>query len=245
MEIAGKVALINGGARMGDAVGRALGERGCSVVFSWRGSRAAAESAAADVAALGVGTGVVQADARDTQQVERAVAEAARKFGRLDILVNMASTYIRTPLERLDDAAWREGIDNNARSAFLFSIHAAPHMRRAGGGRIVNFADWLPASGRPRYQGFLPYYVGKAAVVALTESLALELAPDILVNAVAPGPALPPPDMTSEEQEAVVKATPLRRWGGPVEMARAAVFLVETDFITGECIRVDGGRHLY
>jgi NAD(P)-dependent dehydrogenase (short-subunit alcohol dehydrogenase family) len=245
VDIRGKVALLNGGARMGTAVGLALAGRGCAVALSYRSSREAAEEAAAEVAAAGAPAGVVQADARDEAQVARAVAETAQRFGRLDILVNMASTYIRTPLEHLDDRAWQEGIDSNARSAFLFSVHAAPHMRRAGGGRIVNFADWLPVSGRPRYHGFVPYYVGKAAVVGLTESLALELAPDILVNAVAPGPTLPPPGMTPEEQASVVAATPLRRWGGAEEMARVVLLLVETDFITGECIRADGGRHLY
>ena len=133
----------------------------------------------------------------------------------------------------------------NLRSAFLCAHAAAPHMRAVGGGRIVNFADWLPRSGRPRYRGFTSYYVAKAGVVALTEALALELAADqILVNAIAPGPIAPPPDMAREEIEEVARATPLGRWGGEVEIARAVVFLCETDFVTGETIRVDGGRHL-
>jgi NAD(P)-dependent dehydrogenase (short-subunit alcohol dehydrogenase family) len=135
-------------------------------------------------------------------------------------------------------------MDANARSAFLFALHAAPAMRRAGGGRIVNVSDWLPASGRPRYRDYTPYYASKAAVTAITESLALELAPDILVNAVAPGPILAPPDLGAEEDEAVRRATPLGRWGGPDEIAKAVLFLIETDFVTGESIRVDGGRHL-
>jgi NAD(P)-dependent dehydrogenase (short-subunit alcohol dehydrogenase family) len=104
---------------------------------------------------------------------------------------------------------------------------------------------WLPVSGRPRYRGFVPYYSSKAAVVALTESLALELAPEILVNAIAPGPILEPPGLTPEESMEVIKATPLRRWGGAAEIAKTVLFLVDSDFISGECIRVDGGRHLY
>ena len=119
-------------------------------------------------------------------------------------------------------------------------------MKQSGsGGRIINFADWLPASGRPRYRGFVPYYASKAAVVALTESLALELAPDVLVNAIAPGPILAPPDLTPNDNTEVMEATPLRRWGGAVEIAKAVLFLVDSDFVTGECLRVDGGRHLY
>jgi NAD(P)-dependent dehydrogenase (short-subunit alcohol dehydrogenase family) len=136
-------------------------------------------------------------------------------------------------------------MDVDLRAAFLCARAAVPHMRRGGGGRIVNFADWVAASGRPRYTGYLPYYVAKAGVIALTEALALELAPDqILVNAVAPGPIVPPPGTTDEEKQAVEAATPLGRWGGAQAIVRAVLFLVETDFVTGETIRVDGGRHV-
>jgi NAD(P)-dependent dehydrogenase (short-subunit alcohol dehydrogenase family) len=118
-------------------------------------------------------------------------------------------------------------------------------MRRAKGGRIINFSDWVARSGRPRYVGYLPYYVAKAGVIALTEALALELAPDrILVNAIAPGPILAPSDTTDEEVSAVERATPLGRWGGEIEVAKAVVALVDSDFITGETIRIDGGRHV-
>jgi NAD(P)-dependent dehydrogenase (short-subunit alcohol dehydrogenase family) len=118
-------------------------------------------------------------------------------------------------------------------------------MRRAGGGRIVNFADWVAASGRPRYIGYLPYYVAKRGVIALSEALALEVAADqILVNAIAPGPILAPPGTSAEEHSAVEQATPLGRWGGEEEIVKAVMFLIETDFVTGETIRVDGGRHV-
>ena len=118
-------------------------------------------------------------------------------------------------------------------------------MRKLGGGRIVNFSDWIAASGRPRYPGFLPYYVAKAGVIALTEALALEVAGDqILVNAVAPGPIVPPPETSEEERQSVESATPLGRWGGEQPIVHAVVFLLETDFVTGETVRVDGGRHV-
>jgi NAD(P)-dependent dehydrogenase (short-subunit alcohol dehydrogenase family) len=118
-------------------------------------------------------------------------------------------------------------------------------MRRLRGGRIINFADWITRSGRPRYTGYLPYYVAKAGVIALTEALALELAPDqILVNAIAPGPIVAPEGTSDEEFASVERATPLGRWGGEIEVAKVVLALIDSDFITGETIRVDGGRHL-
>ena len=118
-------------------------------------------------------------------------------------------------------------------------------MRARGGGRIINFSDWVARSGRPRYTGFVPYYVAKAGVIALTEALALELAGDnILVNAIAPGPILAPPETSDAEFKAVEEATPLGRWGGEREIVKAVLALIDSDFITGETIRVDGGRHL-
>lgn len=244
MDIAGKVALVTGGARMGEVVALALARRGCSVALAYRASRGPAEAAAQAVREARVRAEVVQADATDETQVAAAVRRTEEALGRLDVLVNLASTYRRTPLARTDAAAFSAAMDENARSAFLFALHAAPAMRRAGAGRIVNVSDWLPVSGRPRYRDYTPYYASKAAVTALTESLALELAPDILVNAIAPGPILAPPELTAEEDAEVRRATPLGRWGGAEEIAKAVLFLVETDFVSGESIRVDGGRHL-
>jgi NAD(P)-dependent dehydrogenase (short-subunit alcohol dehydrogenase family) len=118
-------------------------------------------------------------------------------------------------------------------------------MRRHGGGRIINFADWVAASARPRYKGYVAYYVAKAGVKALTEALALELAADhILVNAVAPGPILAPADLTTEQLKAVEDATPLGHWGGAAEVVKIVLALIDSDFVTGETIRVDGGRHV-
>ena len=167
------------------------------------------------------------------------------RLGRLDVLVNMASAYVHKPLDELTDADWDRQLSLDLRATWLVSQAAVPHLRRAGGGRIVNFADWVARSGRPRYTGYLPYYVAKAGVIALTEALALELAKDqILVNAIAPGPIVPPPGTSPEEVQEVERATPLGRWGGEQEIAKAVLALVDSDFITGECIRVDGGRHV-
>jgi NAD(P)-dependent dehydrogenase (short-subunit alcohol dehydrogenase family) len=166
-------------------------------------------------------------------------------LGRLDVLVNMASLYTAVPFDELTVDMWDAQLEVDLRAAWLCSKAAAPHMRRLRGGRIINLGDWTARSGRPRYEGYLPYYVAKAGVIALTEGLALELAPDqILVNAIAPGPIVAPDDTSNETFAAVERATPLGRWGGEAEIAKVVLALVESDFITGETIRVDGGRHL-
>lgn len=234
--------MITGGARIGQAVAQALAARGCAIGVTWRESRAAAEATVATARAAGVAATAVQADAADEARVCAAVAEIRARLGRLDILINMASTYVRTPSPTARE--WTETFHANVRGAFLFAAHAAPFMKAAGAGRIINLTDWLPASGRPLYKGYVPYYSSKAALIGLTESLALELAPEILVNAIAPGPIIAPPELTAGENAEVLDATPLGRWGGVEEIAKTALFLIETDFVSGECIRVDGGRHL-
>jgi len=240
----GKVVLISGGARVGRTVAAWLAERGADVALTWRGSRAAAEETAATVRAAGARALAVQADLADAGAAAAAVEAVVGGLGRIDILVAMASVYEKTPFESLDDEAWRRSHESDLASLYRLAIAAAPHMRAQGAGRIVATADWLPVSGRPRYKGYLPYYVAKAGVVGLVEALALELAPEILVNAVAPGPILAPPGFGADAEREVMKATPLGRWGGPDEIARAVLFLIETEFVTGECLRVDGGRHL-
>lgn len=245
MRLAGSAALITGGKRIGAAVARALAGAGMDVGLSYNTSRADAEAAAADVTAAGRRAHITAANLSNPADCRALVDGTAAAFGRLDVLINMASVYAAVPFDQLDEHAWSRVVDVDLRAAFLCAHAAIPHMRRAGGGRIVNFADWVAASGRPRYPGFLPYYVAKAGAIALTEALALEVAADdILVNAVAPGPIMAPPGTTDEELKAVEAATPLGRWGGADAIVRAVLFLVETDFVTGETIRVDGGRHV-
>jgi NAD(P)-dependent dehydrogenase (short-subunit alcohol dehydrogenase family) len=157
----------------------------------------------------------------------------------------MASVYVRKPFADLTAADWDANLNVDLRAAFLCAHAAAPHMKAAGGGRIVNFSDWVAKSGRPRYAGYVPYYVAKSGIIALTEALALELAADnILVNAIAPGPIVAPPGTTAEESRKIEEATPLGRWGGEMEIAKGVLALLDSDFITGETIRVDGGRHI-
>lgn len=239
------MALVTGVRRIGAAVARALAADGADVAVVCHSSRDEAERTAEAIRAVGRRGHVIQADLADPLACLRVVDDAVRSLGRLDVLVHLASVYERTPFDRLDERAWRRALAVDLDAAFHCAFAAVPHMRAAGGGRIVLGADWVAASGRPRYKGYVAYYVAKAAVIALAESLALELAPDgILVNAVAPGPVVPPADMSDEGRRATLDETPLGRWGGEDEIARAVVSLVRSGFVTGETVRVDGGRHL-
>lgn len=245
MELQDKVVLITGGRRIGQVVAHELATRGAHLSLAYRGSRAEAEASAEQARALGRKAAVLQADVSKASDCEALVAGTVNVLGSLDAVINMASVYASEPFDSLNEAAWDRNMGINLKSAFLCSYAAARVMRRNGGGRIINFADWLARSGRPAYSGFTAYYVAKAGVIALTEALALELAPSgVLVNAIAPGPILPPPDMTEEERREVAAATPVGRWGGEREIVKAVMALIDTDFITGETVRVDGGRHL-
>jgi NAD(P)-dependent dehydrogenase (short-subunit alcohol dehydrogenase family) len=245
MELSQRVVLITGGKRIGQVVARELAGRGADVALSYRGSREEAVQTAAEVRAAGRRAAVIAADVGKAADCEAVVTEVVAQLGRIDVVINMASIYASRDFDATTEQDWQRNIDVNLRSVFLVSKAAVPHMRRQGGGRIVNFADWLARSGRPNYKGFVAYYTAKAGVIALTEALALELAQDqILVNAIAPGPILAPPDMSPEEVADVARATPVGRWGGEIEIAKAVIALVETEFITGETIRVDGGRHV-
>lgn len=245
MDPTDKAALITGGRRIGAVVANELARKGAHVALVYRTSRNEADETANTIRAMGRRALVVQADLQQPEACRQVVEATVTEFGRLDILVNMASVYREKPLDDLTLEDWDTQMAVDLRAAWLCSHAAIPHMRRGHGGRIVNFSDWVARSGRPRYRGYLPYYVAKASVIALTEALALELASDqILVNAIAPGPIVAPPGTSAADAAAVEQATPLGRWGGEIEIAKTVVALVESDFITGETIRVDGGRHV-
>jgi NAD(P)-dependent dehydrogenase (short-subunit alcohol dehydrogenase family) len=245
MDLSSKVVLLTGAKRIGAAVAEAVAAKGADVAIVYNRSKEEAEEAAGTVRAAGRRAIIVQGDVSDAASCAAIVQETERQLGRLDVLINMASLYKSVPFDETDAAVWDRQLAVDLRGSFLCAKAAVPVMRRHGGGRIVNFSDWVAASARPRYKGYVAYYVAKSGVKALTEALALELAGDnILVNAIAPGPILAPPDLTPEQLKAVEDATPLGRWGGEAEIVKAVLMLIDSDFITGETIRVDGGRHL-
>ncbi len=246
MKLQSRVVLLTGAKRMGATIAGAVASAGADVALAYRASHAEAEQVATLVRAAGRRAALIQADVADAASAGRMVEQVEAELGRLDVLVNMASVYRAVPFAQLTAVEWQRQLGVDLHGTFHASHAAVPAMRRAGGGRIINFSDWVVASGRPRYTGFLAYYVAKAGVKALTEALALELAADrILVNAIAPGPILPPEGASEADEQAVIRATPLGRWGGPEEIAKVVLALIDSDFVTGETIRVDGGRHVY
>src|SRR4029453_13739796 len=245
MNLDGRVALITGGRRIGAVIASELARGGADVALVYRRSRAEAEETADSLRALGRRVFLVQADLSPPDGCDRVVDDTVNALGRLDVLVNMASIYVQKPLDELTVEDWDSQLAVDVRAAWSCGGAAGPHIGRLGGGRIINFGDWVARSGRPRYTGYLPYYVAKASVIALTEVLALELATDqILVNAIAPGPIVAPEDTSDDEFAKVERATPLGRWGGEIESAKAVLALIDADFITDETVPVDGGRHL-
>ncbi len=248
MQLTRKVALITGGARIGREVALALARRGCHVALTYRSSPKSADETVRKIRSLGPKSLALEADLSRPAEADRAVETVVRQWGGIDVLVHLASVYQKTPLTGLEknpeDLHQGPGrVDLGA--AYRLALRCAPSMRKRGGGRVILFSDWTAAGGRPRYKDFIPYYVAKAGVKSLTEALALELAPAILVNAVAPGPILPPPDLDKAAEKEVRRMTPLGRWGGAGEIAKAVLFFIESDFVTGETLRVDGGRHLF
>jgi len=245
MNLDGRVALITGGRRIGAVVATELARGGADVALVYNRSKSEAEETARTIEAVGQRAIILPADLSDPTACQQIVDGTVDRFGRLDVLVNMASVYRSVPFDDITVDIWETQLNVDLRAAWLCARAAAPHMRRLRGGRIINFSDWLARSGRPRYEGYLTYYVAKAGVAALTEAMALELAKDqILVNAIAPGPIIAPEDTSNEAFAAVERATPLGRWGGEIEVAKMVLALVDSDFLTGETIRIDGGRHL-
>ena len=245
MNLESRVALITGGKRIGGIVAAELASRGADVALTFYSSQAEADEAAATAKKFGRRSMTIGVDLRDPAACARAVNETASALGRLDILINMASIYRSKPFDELTEHDWHQQLRVDLDATWFCSRAAVPHMRKQGGGRIINFSDWVAKSGRPRYYGYGPYYVAKAGVIALTEALALELAASkILVNAIAPGPIVAPEGTSPEEIEKIERSTPLGRWGGEVEIAKVVLALIDSDFITGETVRVDGGRHV-
>ena len=239
MTLQGRVVLVTGGAkRLGQAIALTLAKRRAHIVISYRTSAREALLTVKTLQQYGSMVLAVRADVSKSADVKRLMERIRRRYGRLDVLVNSAATFERTPFATLTEPAWDGVLDTNLKGPFLCALHASRLMPK--GGKIINIADW--AGVRP-YRDYLPYCVSKAGVIGLTKALAKELAPRIQVTAIAPGPILPPPDMSPRERARIATRVPLKRWGSPQDIANTALFLIEgTDFMTGSVVFVDGGQ---
>jgi 7-alpha-hydroxysteroid dehydrogenase len=234
----GKIAVVTGGGKgLGRALVQALAEAGADVAFSFRESAQGAQEAAAAVRAAGRRAWSGRADARSAGEIAAFVERAAAEMGGLDVLVNNVGVFRKARLAELTDEVLDEAFAVNVKAAVMASRAAAPHMRRLGGGSIVNLAS---LGGLRPWPSYLAYCATKAALIMATECLALALAPEIRVNAVAPGILEPP-----GAGESVRKKIPLGRFGRPAEVVESVLYLAAgSGYTTGEVIRVDGGRAL-
>jgi pteridine reductase len=249
MDLKGKTVLITGGRRVGGALAMMVADRGANIALTYHTSRQAIERTAAEVEARGVGSMSVEADLSDADQAGAAVDRVVERFGRVDALVNMAGLYRRTPFRSLVAADFDAMIAANLAAPYHAAVAAGRRMLDQPAdpvsrlkGKIVNVGDW--STERP-YRDYLPYIVAKGGLTAMTLAMAVELAPEVAVTMVQPATIDPPPTSTPEERAAVVAITPLKRRGTPDDANRLILYLLEgTDYATGACYRVDGGRFL-
>ncbi len=241
----GKVALVTGGAkRVGAAIVRRLHAAGAQVALHYRGSETDAARLEAELAAVRAQSAVrLRRDLLEPNAAELLVAAVIERFGRLDVVVNNASIFYPGKIGKIELRHWDELVGSNLRAPLFVSQAAAPHLKQAHGS-IVNITD-IHAD-RP-LKGFALYSVAKAGLAALTRSLALELAPEVRVNSVAPGAIAWPDDgkFDNAERQRIVATTPLGRVGNPADIAQAVHFLVTANFVTGQTIAVDGGRSVF
>lgn len=241
MELQGRVALVTGGGRrLGREIAVALGGAGMRVAVHYNASSEGAAESARRIEAAGGSARTFAADLRAAEAPERLAAEVLEAFGGLDVLVNSAAVMERTPLGTVTAAAWDDMFAVNLRAPFLLAQAAAPALARAHGA-VINIADLAAFETWPAY---MPHGITKAGIVQMTRSLARVLAPEVRVNAVAPGAVLLPEGMSDDERQRLRETTPLARFGSPADVTGAVLFLLRADYVTGETIIVDGGRNI-
>jgi NAD(P)-dependent dehydrogenase (short-subunit alcohol dehydrogenase family) len=242
VDLQGKVALVTGGAvRVGKAIALALAQAGADVAFSYHSSAEEAQQTKQELEAFGHRVYAQKADAGNVSDCRALVERTVATLGRLDVLVNSASLWKRTKFADLTEADWDLVTDILLKGTVFTSHAAAPYLAAHGDGAIVNITDlsaYIP------FPNHVAHSAGKAGVLNLTRSLAIELAPRVRVNAIAPGPVLPPPVYGTRQIQATADRTLLKRWGTAEDVAEAVVFLVRANFVTGTVIEVDGGEHL-
>src|SRR5215831_11497479 len=240
LPLKGQVALVTGAAkRLGHAVALRLAEEGVDVVIHYRNSQAEAQDAIKKIEKFGQRAVAIAADLGEVSEIKRLIDEAGKQFGRLDILVNSAANFLPASMISTTEQIWDAALDTNLRAPFFCAQAAAPWLRRTQG-TIINFAD---AGGLLGWPGYIPHSVSKAGVIMLTKVLAKALAPEVRVNAIAPGTITMEGDPPEWEAD-FIKLAPLRRTGSPEDIADAVVYLIGAQFMTGQVLVLDGGRTL-
>jgi pteridine reductase len=233
--------VTGSGRRLGREMSIGCAREGAAVVVHWHKSRDEAEQTTSEIVALGGEAMVVQGDHGSPADVSRIINEIVGRFGRLTALVNSASVFEPAAFADISEDDFFETVRTNLYGPFLCAQKALPHLREASPGRIVNITDWAVA--KP-YRGFAHYMAAKGGLDTLTRAMARELAPQILVNAIAPGPVLEPDDMREDLRRRIVGKTPIGRWCGTESVVRALIFILSSGDLCGETIFVDGGRRL-
>ena len=246
LTLRGRGAILVGTKRVGGVIARRLAREGVNLAIVYRSSRQEAERLNDEVGGMTERTTLIGGDLSDEEDVPRIVQTAHERLGDLSFVVNLASGFPRNPFDTLDGAAWDESM-SFAKGSYLLSVHAARLMMENEGptrGHLVQFSDW--AAWETPYKHYLPYLTAKAAIDFMTRGFAVELADaGILVNAIAPGPTMRPPDISETSwQRDVLDKTPLKRESSAEDMAEIIVSLLSSESITGQVIRVDSGRHL-
>lgn len=236
-----KTALITGGAiRIGRAITMALADAGCRVVIHYNSSAGPAEELRDAIVARGGEVAIIGADLSRDDEVRRLAREAVDAFGGIDVLINNASVFPSERLEDTDEALWDHTFAVNLKAPFFLIRHLAPTLRERRG-VVINMAD---LAGVQAWAAYAAHAITKAGVVHLTKVAARSLAPEVRVNAIAPGAVLPPESMDDDEVRQLAQRAALKRNGSPDDVVRAVMYLLEADFVTGELLVVDGGRLL-
>ncbi len=241
MKLHDRVALVTGGAhRLGRAIALALAEAGAHIALHYHSSVEKANATIADIQALGVQAAPIAGDLSSVGEAERIVDAAIAQWDRLDVLVCSAGVWGQTPVGSVDAEWWDNVFAINARAPFFMAQRAAPYLRAARGSLVAVADSGITGS----WKGYTPYLASKAALAMMVQNLASDLAPNVRVNAIAPGPVLLPDDWDAEQHAKIARTTLLDRVGRAEDVAKAAVFLASADYITGATLPVDGGQRL-
>jgi NAD(P)-dependent dehydrogenase (short-subunit alcohol dehydrogenase family) len=243
MDLKNRNILVTGGAvRVGRAITKTLIHSGARVFCHYHTSRQAAEALRSELAQTGGEPELVQGDLREVAEIRRVIDTVVEKGGSIDVLINNAGIFFKTPLGEVTEEQWDNLFTMNLKSPFFCAQYAGELMRKKGSGKIINIGD---PSGLNPWPGFIPYGLTKSGIISMTKGLARALAPDVQVNCINPGPVMLPENYSESERSRALGATLLKREGSPGDIAATVRFLLEdSDYITGSIINVDGGRSI-